>query len=304
MEIFKRTTDDLVPSRRFLKTTATGNALLPGDDSACLITCITDTHKGSIPPATGRGPSQPQRTLQQPSSPPPIYSIEETKPTLGTLPTPTRVPFPRPPAGAHRNPNEPSSNPLHPHRSTPCEETKPTLGTSRTPTGFHSPGHRPRPIATPTNPPATLFAPTDPLHARKQGQLWVLYRHPQGFHSPGHRPGPIATPTNPPATLFTPTDPLHPRKQNQRWVLYGHPQGSIPPATGRGLEWYARDPRAPLSLLRPNGSALIGLPAGEANIRGFDSVSFLILDEAAKIPDEVYAAARPTRATDTRPVLS
>ncbi|WP_321475959.1 terminase large subunit domain-containing protein [uncultured Paludibaculum sp.] len=59
---------------------------------------------------------------------------------------------------------------------------------------------------------------------------------------------------------------------------------------------YARDPRDPLSLLLPNGSALIGLPAREANIRGFDNVSFLILDEAAKIPDEVYAAIRPTRA--------
>ncbi|MBN9662723.1 MAG: terminase family protein [Acidobacteria bacterium] len=59
---------------------------------------------------------------------------------------------------------------------------------------------------------------------------------------------------------------------------------------------YTRDPRDPLSLLLPNGSALIGLPAREANIRGFDNVSFLILDEAAKIPDKVYAAIRPTRA--------
>ncbi|MGJ5815416.1 terminase large subunit domain-containing protein [Paludibaculum fermentans] len=59
---------------------------------------------------------------------------------------------------------------------------------------------------------------------------------------------------------------------------------------------YTRDPRDPLSLLLPNGSALIGLPAREANIRGFDDVSFLILDEAAKIPDKVYTAIRPTRA--------
>ncbi|QOY86784.1 terminase large subunit domain-containing protein [Paludibaculum fermentans] len=59
---------------------------------------------------------------------------------------------------------------------------------------------------------------------------------------------------------------------------------------------YTRDPRDPLSLLLPNGSALIGLPAREGNIRGFDNVSFLILDEAAKIPDEVYTAVRPTRA--------
>lgn len=57
-----------------------------------------------------------------------------------------------------------------------------------------------------------------------------------------------------------------------------------------------RDTRDPLSLLLPNGSALIGLPAREANIRGFDNISFLILDEAAKIPDAAYVATRPTRA--------
>ncbi|WP_321477971.1 hypothetical protein [uncultured Paludibaculum sp.] len=42
MEIFKQTTDDFVPSRRFLKTTGAENDLILGDDSAALITCIED----------------------------------------------------------------------------------------------------------------------------------------------------------------------------------------------------------------------------------------------------------------------
>ncbi|MGJ5815415.1 hypothetical protein [Paludibaculum fermentans] len=42
MELFKQTTDDFKPSRRFLQTTGAENALLLGDDSANLITCIED----------------------------------------------------------------------------------------------------------------------------------------------------------------------------------------------------------------------------------------------------------------------
>ncbi|MGJ5818121.1 hypothetical protein [Paludibaculum fermentans] len=42
MELFKSTTDGFTPSRRFLQTTGAENALLLGDDSASLITCIED----------------------------------------------------------------------------------------------------------------------------------------------------------------------------------------------------------------------------------------------------------------------
>ncbi|MGJ5816019.1 hypothetical protein [Paludibaculum fermentans] len=42
MELFKQTADDFSPSRRFLQTTGAENALLLGDDSANLITCIED----------------------------------------------------------------------------------------------------------------------------------------------------------------------------------------------------------------------------------------------------------------------
>jgi hypothetical protein len=62
------------------------------------------------------------------------------------------------------------------------------------------------------------------------------------------------------------------------------------------LPW-KRDRREPLSVMLPNGSSLVGLPANSRTIRGFGGVSFLILDEAAYIPDAVYQAARPFRAT-------
>lgn len=62
-----------------------------------------------------------------------------------------------------------------------------------------------------------------------------------------------------------------------------------------------RDPRsgpgASPSLLLPNGSALLGLPATEATTRGLSAVDFLILDEAARIPDAAYHAVRPFLAT-------
>jgi len=48
-----------------------------------------------------------------------------------------------------------------------------------------------------------------------------------------------------------------------------------------------------MSLLLANGSRIVGLPGGEANIRGFSSVGLLIVDEASRVPDASYRAARP-----------
>lgn len=48
-----------------------------------------------------------------------------------------------------------------------------------------------------------------------------------------------------------------------------------------------------LSLEFENGSRIISLPANEGTIRGFSSVSLLIEDEAADVPDEIHTAVRP-----------
>ncbi len=47
------------------------------------------------------------------------------------------------------------------------------------------------------------------------------------------------------------------------------------------------------SLRFPNGSRIVGLPGKEDTIRGYSDVSLLIIDEAARVTDEMYKALRP-----------
>ena len=48
-----------------------------------------------------------------------------------------------------------------------------------------------------------------------------------------------------------------------------------------------------VSLLLPNGSRLVGVPGKESTVRGFSSVSLLLIDEAARVPDELYDSVTP-----------
>ena len=52
-----------------------------------------------------------------------------------------------------------------------------------------------------------------------------------------------------------------------------------------------------ISLLLPNGSRIVGLPEAEAKVRGFSALSMLVIDEAARVSDEMYYKA-------LRPMLS
>lgn len=58
------------------------------------------------------------------------------------------------------------------------------------------------------------------------------------------------------------------------------------------------DGKNPLSLLLQNGSRIVGLPGTEGTVRGFSSVSLMVIDEAARVPDEVYKALRPMLAVE------
>src|SRR5947209_6134603 len=42
-----------------------------------------------------------------------------------------------------------------------------------------------------------------------------------------------------------------------------------------------------------NGSRILCLPCKEETIRGYSAVSLLVIDEAARVPDELYKAVRP-----------
>ena len=48
-----------------------------------------------------------------------------------------------------------------------------------------------------------------------------------------------------------------------------------------------------LRLELTNGSRLVCLPGKEATIRGFSGVALLVVDEASRVPDELYMAVRP-----------
>jgi len=63
--------------------------------------------------------------------------------------------------------------------------------------------------------------------------------------------------------------------------------------------FYGIDPTIPASsesalrLELENGSRVISLPGKEQNVRGYASVSLLIVDEAARVPDDLYYSLRP-----------
>ncbi len=48
-----------------------------------------------------------------------------------------------------------------------------------------------------------------------------------------------------------------------------------------------------LRLELANGSRVVSLPGNEQTIRGFSGVSLLVIDEAARVPDDLYYAVRP-----------
>lgn len=55
-----------------------------------------------------------------------------------------------------------------------------------------------------------------------------------------------------------------------------------------------------ISLMLPNGSRIVGLPSTEERIRGFSSVSLMIIDEASRVSDKLYHAVRPMLAVGGR----
>ena len=48
-----------------------------------------------------------------------------------------------------------------------------------------------------------------------------------------------------------------------------------------------------MSIQFPNGSRLVGLPGSEATVRGFSAVTLMMVDEAARVADDLYLAVRP-----------
>lgn len=58
-----------------------------------------------------------------------------------------------------------------------------------------------------------------------------------------------------------------------------------------------------LELELKNASRIVALPGKEATIRGFSGVALLIVDEASRVPDELYQAVRPMLAVSGGEIL-
>ena len=77
-----------------------------------------------------------------------------------------------------------------------------------------------------------------------------------------------------------------------------HVIGALPPETV-GL---VRETELTLELA--TGSRIVCLPGKEQTIRGFSAVSLLVVDEAARVPDDLYAAIRPMLAISKRRLVA
>jgi len=58
-----------------------------------------------------------------------------------------------------------------------------------------------------------------------------------------------------------------------------------------------------ISLLLPNGSRLVGLPANKDTSRGFSGVSLLLVDEASRVEDDLFNAIVPSTAAHPNPTI-
>jgi hypothetical protein len=66
------------------------------------------------------------------------------------------------------------------------------------------------------------------------------------------------------------------------------------------LEWpLPAEQQSALQLRLSNGSRIVALPGKEGTIRGYSGVRLLILDEAARVPDELVEAVRPMLAVSS-----
>jgi hypothetical protein len=54
-----------------------------------------------------------------------------------------------------------------------------------------------------------------------------------------------------------------------------------------------------LTLTLENGSRIVSLPGKEGTVRGYSGVRLLAIDEAARVPDDLYASVRPMLAVSS-----
>lgn len=68
-------------------------------------------------------------------------------------------------------------------------------------------------------------------------------------------------------------------------------------AAALGIPSSAIEKDTALEIELTNGARMVCLPGKDATVRGFSAVSLLIVDEAARVPDDLYRGVRPMLAT-------
>lgn len=61
--------------------------------------------------------------------------------------------------------------------------------------------------------------------------------------------------------------------------------------------------RSAVELELINGSRVVSLPCNEGTIRGYSGAALLVIDEASRVPDELFAAVRPMIATSSGAII-
>jgi hypothetical protein len=74
----------------------------------------------------------------------------------------------------------------------------------------------------------------------------------------------------------------------QSGELFRRAKALLPAVGGAEL-----DEETQLSLKMVNGSRIVSLPGQEGTVRGYSAVALLAIDEASRVPDALYMAARP-----------
>jgi hypothetical protein len=69
-------------------------------------------------------------------------------------------------------------------------------------------------------------------------------------------------------------------------------------------DFAAIEAESALRLELKNGSRIVSLPGSEGTVRGFANVALLIIDEGARVSDELYAAVRPMLAVSDGRLLA
>ena len=88
-----------------------------------------------------------------------------------------------------------------------------------------------------------------------------------------------------PASLILVASPS--RRQSAEWMRKARTMVARAGIAPRG------DGDNPGSILLPNGSRIVGLPGVADTVRGFSAVNMLVIDEAARVHDEIYESLRP-----------